>query len=143
MGYFLPSILDLLLRLVPWQSSLVMQKEGKNMTIASGYIESAKSPSSVLGNVLTHVYLREVPEPCSVDDDLNSLKLRAFVTEAYFNMISAIITSASMLPLPSPSFFPFYNVKFAATTPKRPCCGQGEGTSPFMQEVAVSVPMQR
>ena len=119
-----------------------MQKEGENTTIGSGYIESAKSPSSVLGSVLTHIDFREVPEPCSMDDDLNSLKLRAFVTEAYFNMISAIITSASMLPLPSLSSFPFYNVKFAAITPKPPCCSQGEGASPFMQEVAVTVPMQ-
>lgn len=73
-----------------------------------------------------------------MDDDLNSLKLRASVTEAYFNMISAIITSASTLPLPSPSSFPFYNVKFAATSPEPPCCGQGGGASPFMQEAAVT-----
>lgn len=141
MGYFLPSILGFL-QLVPWQFSLVMQKEGENTTMGSGYIELAKLPSSLLGSVLTHLYFREVPEPCGVDDDLNSLKLRAFVTETYFNMISAIITSASMLPLPSPSSFPLYNVKFAAITLKPPCCGQGEGASPFMQEVAVAVPMQ-
>jgi len=70
MGYFLPSILDLLLHLVPWKFSLVMQKEGENTTIVSGYTESAKSPSSVPRSVLTRVYFREVPEPCSVDDDL-------------------------------------------------------------------------
>lgn len=124
---------------MPWQFSLVMQKGGENTTIGSGYIAWAKSPSSVLRSVLTHTYFKEVPEPCSVDDDLNSLKLRAFETEAYFNMISAIITSASLLPLPSPSSFPFYNVKFAATTPKPPGCGQGEGASPFMQDVTVTL----
>lgn len=93
-------------------------------------------------NMHWHIYFRDDPEPCCVDDDLNSLKLRAFTTETYFNMVSAIITSASILPLPSPASFPIYNVKFAATTLKPPCCAQGKGTSPFKQEAAVPVPMQ-
>lgn len=126
---FLLSILNLFLHLVPWKFSLVMQKGGENATISSGYIESAKSPSSVPGSVLTHIYVRKVPEPCSVGDDLNSLKLRAFVTTTYFNMMdnsiidAAIIAAASILPLLSP--FTFCSLKFPATTPK-PCCGQGK-----------------
>lgn len=79
--FFLLSILDLF-HLAPWKLSLVMQKGGENATIRSGYTESGKSVSD---SVLTHISVRKVPEPCSVDDDLNSLKPRAFVTRAYFN----------------------------------------------------------
>lgn len=142
MGFFLPDILDLLLSHIPWQFSLAMQKEGENTTAGSRYIESAESPSAVLGSALTQIYFRDDPDPCRVDDDLNSLKLRVFAKETYFNMVSAIITSASILSLLSPASFPIYNVKFATTTLKPPCCAQGKGTSPFMQEAAVPVPMQ-
>lgn len=40
-------------------------------------------------------------------DNLNSLQLRTFVTKAYFTLISAIITAASLLPFafPFPSNF--------------------------------------
>lgn len=57
-----------------WKFSLVAQKGGENATRGSGYTEPGKSES---GSVLTLIYIRKVPEPCSVDDGLDSLKPRA------------------------------------------------------------------
>lgn len=133
--YFLLTILDLFSHLAPWKFSLAVhpkrRRKCNNTSSQGNQYQAVPWHTFMSGKSLT-------------DDDLNSLKPRALVTRAHFNMISATITAASMLPLPSP--FPFYNLKFPATAAK-PCSGLGKlfpaGRSCYSARQALGFPPTR
>lgn len=113
-----------------WKFSLVVQKGGENATRGSGYIEPVKSQS---GSVLTHIYTRKVPEPCSVDDDLDSLKPRAVPKQGLFHYDLCCNYCCIHAPLAFP--FPSCTLIFPATTPVF-------WDSSFLRDSAGTVPME-
>lgn len=128
--------------LVPWEFSLMMQKEGKKKSSNRDWIHTIDK--------ITLLSIRKYSDILISDKRVSpAVWIMIWVLYSWERLLQRLISIWSLLELPlilcspySLSYPPLFNVKFVSTTLKSLCCCQGEGTSPCMQEVAVTTPMQ-